>query len=103
MVTDDEREVVKFGVTGGDPRPRLSDHRRDGLGIVIRLIENLPDGIALEIENSIRLALRDAKETPTRGREYFPGRCTGLILYTIDNHPAICEARTGRGDQSSSQ
>lgn len=88
VVTDD-LDVVKFGITSGDPRPRLRVHRRNGLDQVIRLFTGLPHGVARPLEDNIRSALRDAREEPIRGREYFPARSLPLILDLIDHHPAI--------------
>lgn len=88
-VVANDLEVVKFGITSGDPRPRLRVHRRDGLDQVVRLVTGLPDGIARALENNIKAALRDAREEPIRGREYFPARTLPLILDLIDHHPAI--------------
>ncbi|WP_331746823.1 hypothetical protein [Streptomyces sp. NBC_00842] len=88
-VVADDLDVVKFGITSGDPRPRLSVHRRDGLDQIVRLFTGLPDGIARELEDTLRAALRDAREEPVRGREYFPARALPLILDLIDHHPAI--------------
>jgi hypothetical protein len=56
---------------------------------VVRLCTGLPDGAALEIENNIKAALRDAGEEPVRGLEYFPSRTLTLILDLIDHHPAV--------------
>ncbi|MGQ4393768.1 hypothetical protein ACN6K5_003554 [Streptomyces violaceoruber] len=81
--------MVKFGITSGNARLRLRAHERDGLDQVVRLFTGLPDGVALEIENNTKAALRDAREEPVRGREYFPARALPLILDLIDHHPVI--------------
>ncbi|MFF4292083.1 hypothetical protein ACFY0N_00330 [Streptomyces vinaceus] len=86
---DELNDVIKFGITSGDPRPRLGAHARQGLDSVVRLIEGLPGGVAPEIERTIRLALRDAGEKPVRGREYFRARTLALVLDLVDNHPAV--------------
>jgi hypothetical protein len=88
-VVADDLDMVKFGITNGDPRPRLRAHRRDGLDQIVRLFTGLPDGVALEIENNLKAALRDAREEPIRGREYFPARVLPLILDLIDHHPDV--------------
>jgi hypothetical protein len=88
-VVADDFEVVKFGITSGDPRPRLRVHRRDGLDQVVRLFTGLSDGTARALENSIKAALRDAGEEPIRGLEYFPARALPLILDLIDHHPEV--------------
>lgn len=88
-VVADDLGVVKFGITSGDPRPRLGVHRRDGLDQIVRLFTDLPDGVARGLENNICAALRDAREAPVRGLEYFSARALPLILDLIDHHPAI--------------
>lgn len=88
-VVSDGDDLVKFGITSGDPRPRLRVHKRDGLDQVIRLYTGLPHNTARPLENNIRAALRDAREKPVRGREYFSARSLPLILDLVDNHPAV--------------
>jgi hypothetical protein len=88
-VVADDLDMVKFGITNGDPRRRLRVHQRDGLDQVVRLFSGLPDGVARALENNIRAALRDAREEPVRGREYFSSRALPLILDLVDHHPAI--------------
>ncbi|WP_437001304.1 hypothetical protein [Streptomyces sp. enrichment culture] len=88
-VLDEDFDVLKFGITSGNPRARLRDHRRDGFCKVVRLHQQLPDGVALELEGCIKAALRDAGEKPVRGIEYFPGRALPLVLDIVDNHPAV--------------
>jgi hypothetical protein len=84
VVADDINDVVKFGITSGNPRPRLSRHARDGLDRVIRLVEDLPDDVAPRLERTVLAALRDAREVPVRGVEYFPARVLDLILDVVD-------------------
>lgn len=86
---EDDFDVVKFGITSGDPRPRLSVHARDGFDRVVRLLEGLPGDTAPVLERTILAALRDAREKPARGREYFPTRVLPLVLDLVDNHPAL--------------
>lgn len=71
---------VKFGITSGDPRPRLQTHARDGLTTQLLLEVNLPGDFAPGLETFIRLALADEGLVPVRGREYFPPEATPLIL-----------------------
>lgn len=89
VVRDEENDVVKIGITSGDPRPRLGVHARDGLDEVLRLHVGLPRGVAVELERTILAALRDAREEPVRGREYFHSRALALVLDLVDNHPDI--------------
>ncbi|KOU99100.1 GIY-YIG nuclease family protein [Streptomyces sp. XY533] len=89
VVTSELDDVVKFGVTSGNPRPRLRDHAYDGLDVIVRLVTGLPEGAAVELERTLLAALRDAREVPVRGREYFPARVLPLVLDLVDHHPAI--------------
>lgn len=82
-------DIIKFGITSGSPGPRLMDHQRNGFTDVVRVHAGLPDEVAPELERQIVAALRDAKEQPVRGREYFPAHVLALVLDLIDNHPAI--------------
>ncbi|MFB7574685.1 GIY-YIG nuclease family protein [Streptomyces sp. NPDC056165] len=91
VVADDAADVLKFGITTGDPQRRLIQHRRDGFVRVVRLVTGLPDGKALEVERALLHALRDAGEAPVRGREYFPAQALPLVLALIDSHPITKE------------
>lgn len=84
VVADDSNRLVKFGITSGDPRPRLSRHAYDGFDRIVRLVKDLPDDVAPRLERAILAALRDAREAPARGREYFPARVLGLVLDLVD-------------------
>ncbi|MTE20240.1 hypothetical protein F0L17_14205 [Streptomyces sp. TRM43335] len=85
VVVDEVHDAVKFGITSGDPRPRLAVHARDGYDTVARLVTDLPD--AREMERRILAALRDAGEQPIRGREYYPARVLPMVLDLVDNSP----------------
>ncbi|MGJ3558829.1 hypothetical protein ACR6C2_07570 [Streptomyces sp. INA 01156] len=89
VVRDQAAGVVKFGITSGDPRPRLRSHASDGFDEVVRVHRDLPDETARELENNIKAALRDAREAPVRGAEYFSDRALPLVLDLVDNHPVI--------------
>lgn len=89
VVQDDLNDVIKFGVTSGDPRPRLGDHGRDGFDRVVRLHTGLPGDTAPWLERAIISALRDAREAPVRGREYYRARVLPVVLDLVDNHPAV--------------
>lgn len=84
VVADEINDTVKFGITSGDSRPRLKNHARDGFDSVVRLIEGLPGDLAPRLERAVLAALRDAREAPVRGREYFPARVLGLVLDVVD-------------------
>lgn len=75
--------IVKFGITSGNPRPRLQAHARDGLTVQALVITDLPGDFAPELETSIRLALADEGMRPVRGREYFPITATPLIVSIV--------------------
>lgn len=92
VVHDELQGVIKVGITSGDPRPRLTTHARDGFEEVLRIHSQLPDGVAPELERMVLAALRDVRETPVRGKEYFPARVLPLVLDLVDNHPAVRSA-----------
>lgn len=87
VVADDKEGIVKFGVTSGDPRPRLGAHRASGLDRVVRLLTNLPIDVAPDLERATKAALRLARERPLRGREYFGAHVLGTVLDIVDNYP----------------
>lgn len=89
VVQDDVNDVVKFGITSGNGRIRLALHRRGGLDRVVRLCTGLPGTDAPDLERAVLGALRDAREEPVRGREYFPVRVLPVILHLVDHHPAV--------------
>lgn len=84
VVADDSGEIIKFGITSGDPRPRLRHHARNGFDRVIRLVEGLPGDVAPRLERAVLAALHDAREPPVRGAEYFPMRSLSLVLDLVD-------------------
>ena len=71
---------VKFGITSGDPRDRLSTHRRAGYISVFHLVTSLPGTVALDTETAVKSALTLAGEEPVHGREYFDISCLPLII-----------------------
>jgi hypothetical protein len=76
---------VKFGITTGDPRPRLKAHRTDGYATVVRLVTDLAPGLALDTEDAVKAALALAGEKPIKGREYFDSSCLALVLDVADS------------------
>ncbi|MEU1919326.1 hypothetical protein ABZ742_04035 [Streptomyces albogriseolus] len=88
VVVDEISDIVKFGITSGDPRARLGIHARNGFDSVVRLLEGLPGDMAPRLERAVLAALRDAREAPVRGREYFPARVLGLVLDLVDGWTA---------------
>jgi hypothetical protein len=71
---------LKFGITSGDPRPRLGIHRRDGYRERVLVLEGLPGTLAPEIERKARAALALAGIKPLRGREYYERGALVLVL-----------------------
>lgn len=82
VVQDVER--VKFGITSGDPRPRLRAHAADGYTTQVLVAPDLPGDLAPNLETFIRFALADEGVKPVRGREYFPISATPLILSIVE-------------------
>jgi hypothetical protein len=78
------RLAVKFGITSGGGRPRLSLHARHGYTTVVRLATDLPGTLAFDTESAVRSALAMASELPVKGREYFDISCLGLVLDVAD-------------------
>lgn len=75
---------LKFGVTSGDPRPRLTDHRSDGYDDVVRLHTGLAGATALDLENELKQLLKSLGVPPVRGREYFPASVLRIVLAVVD-------------------
>lgn len=75
---------VKFGITSGDARQRLRDHRRDGYGNVLCVRTGLPDGLARSLENETKAALRAAAMRPVRGLEYFGPEALPVVMKLAD-------------------
>ena len=73
---------VKFGVSSGDPDPRIGVHRRAGYTEVVRVIPGLPTAHALE--QHIKATLRDAGHRPVLRREYFDIGVLALVLDVVD-------------------
>lgn len=81
--------IVKLGISSGTGKDRLYTHAREGYIRRHRLHTGLSIGVAPALERQILHALRNAGETPVRGREYFPGHCLPLILDLVDNDPDV--------------
>lgn len=76
--------VVKFGITSGDPSPRLNIHRNVGLTERLRLMTDMPEGAALWFERQVKAVLRESGARPVRGREYFGAEWTELVTDIVD-------------------
>lgn len=87
VVRNSDAGLIKFGITSGNPRPRLQDHARDGYRSVVRVLTKLPDGFARRIEQSAIVTLRRLGEAPAKGREYYDARVAGIVLDVADNFP----------------
>lgn len=87
------REVVKFGVTSGDPRPRLKAHAKVGLTEVVRLVVGLTGDAAPDAERAVKAALAAAGENPVRGKEYFDISCLALVLDVADSWLGVGDGR----------
>ncbi|MGW0465605.1 hypothetical protein ACWDX6_10065 [Streptomyces sp. NPDC003027] len=88
VVVDEVSNRIKFGITSGDPRPRLGDHARDGFEVVVRLLAGLPETVAPDLERDVKATLTLAGIKPIRGREYFD-RCSAeaVILDVVHRYP----------------
>lgn len=97
VVADDEEGRVKFGITSGDPRPRLGNHKRAGYSRVVRRLTGLPGNVALEMERAVRATLLLARKKPVQGREYFDAASMAVILDVVDNYPIHAAGSTSDG------
>ena len=86
---------LKFGVTSGDPRPRLRDHRRDGYDSVKFLRTDMGAGAAWDLEKKVKVALFASGYTPVKGAEYFPIETLPLLLRLVDESLASGVVRYG--------
>ncbi|MEW2066673.1 hypothetical protein [Streptomyces sp. NPDC007346] len=86
VVRDDVRDVLKLGITSGDPRPRLRTHARAGFRAVLRVHRDLPGDVAPALERTVLAALAEVREAPVQGREFFPARVEPLVLALVDSH-----------------
>lgn len=95
VLLNEEDQIVKFGITSGDPRPRLAVHARAGYDTVVRLMTNLPAGAARELEKAVIATLKLAGIDPIRGFEYFHAPALPVILDIIDHYPIPAPALHG--------
>ena len=87
VVADQAAERIKFGITSGDPRPRLARHRASGYCTVVRLVVGLPSDTAPAMEQAVLAALRLADIAPSHGREHYDAAALALVLDVVDNYP----------------
>jgi hypothetical protein len=69
VVANDDKRTLKFGISSGNPRQRLTAHRKRGYRRIV-LLARTP--LALCIEGETISALRTAGCRAVHGREYFP-------------------------------
>jgi len=60
-------------------------HAGKGYRKVIRLITDMPDMVAVRMEEAVKATLRLAKEKPVQGTEYFDISVLALVLDIVDN------------------
>lgn len=87
VVVAEQAERLKFGITSGDPRPRLRTHKSAGYDIVVRLLTALPGSTAPDLERAVLATLRLAEIEPVRGREHYPLDALPVVLDVVDNEP----------------
>lgn len=75
---------IKFGISSGDGRARLTDHKRDGYWDVLVLRTGLPGMLALSLETELKNVLKAAGVAPVRGREYFGPEAKQLVMPVVD-------------------
>lgn len=84
VVHDAATATVKFGITSGDPKARLYDHRRNGFTTELRVFTGLAEGEAKRLEDELKLQMRCAGVRPVRGTEYFPDAVLMTLLPFVD-------------------
>jgi hypothetical protein len=81
VVADTDADRGKFGITSGDPRVRLGEHRRYGYTEVVRIVKIES---AQDAERAILAALAAASHRPVRGREHFALTALDVICTVVD-------------------
>lgn len=78
---------IKFGISSGSGRPRLSKHRGHGYTEVLRLHVDLPDELAPAIERACIRDLARSRVRPVKGREYYRlDDALPIVLAVLDRH-----------------
>ena len=93
---------LKVGVTSGDPKDRLRDHRRDGYyedGDPDRLWIKLPPKVANETEDLVLASLKAAGIKPIERREYFGIEALPVVLSIVDRELAWYTPVFGPGQE----
>lgn len=75
-------DMTKFGITSGDPRPRLRQHQKAGLNC-IGVWTKLPGIAAPSLERELIDLLNEAGVQAVKGREYFPANCLDFVMDVV--------------------
>lgn len=81
VVKNINTEIVKFGVTSGSPKARLSQHKRFGFEEVLYVKTEFPE--AHDFENYIKILLKKEGKFPVQGVEYFSADVLATILGSL--------------------
>lgn len=92
VVANYDTDSLKFGITSGNPRPRLADHAHDGFRDVLLLLTALGDGAAISIERVVKKQLRSAGYRPVRGYEYFDLDARDAVFFSVAGQLVDCPA-----------
>lgn len=84
VVYNPDTDVLKFGITSGDPHSRVRHHVGKGYIEVLRTFRDLPADEAKGLEDELMNLMRCADVAPVQGREYFSGATLNVILGTVD-------------------
>lgn len=81
IVVNKNLNILKIGITSGDPRPRLLNHKSNGYEDIILIVNN-PN--AHDLENFILRSLRANKYSPSIRNEYFDLKYINSIYASIE-------------------
>ena len=76
---------LKLGITSGDARRRLAEHRRNGYVQTVRLWTELPGRVADDTKDLVLARLKTAGHKPTQGHEYFNAELLPAVLGIADH------------------
>ena len=86
IVTNQNTRRVKFGITSGDAKIRLTQHRRNGYRTTGLLMAGLQGTTAPDIERAVKAALRLAGIAPVHGREHYDIIALPVIFEIASNY-----------------
>lgn len=69
VVRNPYTQIVKFGITSGNGSDRLNTHKRDGFTEIVYIHKNFSR--ARQLEDTMKILLRNCGFQPIRGHEYF--------------------------------